>query len=189
MKQQKSLANLIRYVGCKYDNVKCTCKLFIFRLMKATAPVYTSEVNELLEQVLGFMQNLVRSGEKEVLPFYIIFPARADSELHQFEFEVNDPSLMMDMIDLHLSERAKKKPAPKYAIIGYTFKKDRKSYIGLEAYSKDAEGFFAVTQGFRLAKGVAAFSKEAELEFYAGHNPLLQILNRGKIRKKKFKKM
>jgi|GEM_PF-4740540 len=163
--------------------------------MKKQPPVYHSELNSFLEQALGYMQVLIREGSKTICPFYIIFPFEGDSELHRFDFgkekdcDHDGHSQFLDALDLHLTKRMKKKPAPKYAIVGYTQNEDNKSYIVLEGYGQDPEGSFKVTQTFRLAAtGKATFGKEATLEYYSGHNPMLQVMDRSGMKKGKFTK-
>lgn len=75
---------------------------------KILLPVYSKDLNIRMEQALGFLQQEIIQGKKVVNPFFIIFPPRADSELHQFGFETDNENLMLQEVDRLLYERTQK---------------------------------------------------------------------------------
>lgn len=155
---------------------------------KVLLPVYSIDLNIRMEQALGFLQQEIIQGKKVVSPFFIIFPPRADSELHQFGFETDNENLMLQEVDRLLYERTQKNPKVKFAIIGYTLQFEKDLIIVLEGYSENDEGYFSVTQKFKFNKTKVLFDQNAHLNYSKGHNPLINLINRKKVKAGNFEK-
>ncbi len=155
------------------------------------SPEFSLELYEYMENLLDKMHSFIREGEECLPPMYLMVKFAGGADLKRFHLEdktrVDFPPILLDTTDVQIAQIVEKQTIVKFALIGYSIKKNGINRLIVEAYGHHTQGAFVMSHTFSgLGLNADLTLKDPALDHYEFHNPLLLQLNRSAMRKSSF---